>query len=229
MAQILQGLPEAGNGEYLLLQEANVPLRDRDNHQVIHDTATVEYVIKLVEFKKQRNFLLSDYQFALSTKVKSNQVAEQVLATHKAQDKALQRKIDMGTKKGKRRHLPPDERIAEHGNLDLPNQLEEPLLEDCLSGIQDSIVKVLEKLKGHYGQQAAGAVAQQIRERCYITVCHGKLDTGIKVGNFYLEKENLSNIADLVTTKINNFINSGSYIKLNVPLDESFQIRFVVC
>jgi hypothetical protein len=221
-----QGMQTAEDGQYVLHEQKSVPLRNRDNHSVIHDTATVDYVLKNVEFKKQGRFLLDDYQFSLSARVTQNSLDADELESFRSQNLSTQDEIENETIKGKRHLRPPNEKAKPHPiDIRQAEQLETPLMEDCLAGIDSSIVKVLERMRTYYNVEHAD---HEIRERCYVTVTHNSLKHGIKAGNFNLHKENLANIADVITTKINNFVNSGSIVRLNVPLDDSFSIRFVV-
>jgi hypothetical protein len=228
-----EGMPTSDDGEFIIFQQAKVPLRNRDDHTIIHDTSTVDYVLKTMEFKKQKKFKLTDFQFCLSANVKEDNLDPESLEIHRDEAETRQTRIENDEMKGKKINAPANEKEAKHDEANLkeeikkPNStnLEKPLMEDCLDGIDQSVYKVLEKLRDFYDHENSN---DEIRERCYVTVCHKSLDTGIKAGNFNLHKENLADIANLVTTKINNFVNSGSYIRLNVPLNDSFSIRFVV-
>jgi hypothetical protein len=100
-----------------------------------------------------------------------------------------------------------------------------PLLEDCLQGIEQSVSNILQKLKDFFARENKNPEKKQ---RCYLTLCHRMLDTGIKIGNFFLESEDLPRVADILTTRLSNFINSGEYLHLDLPLDDSFQVRFLV-
>jgi hypothetical protein len=219
------GLPAEQDGSFLLYEQSKVPLRTRDSHQIIHDTSTVDYLLKTMAFKTQKKFKLTDFQFALSARVKKDNLDAQMLAEERRKAAQVQREVDAGVRKGKKKKSNDGIEEADHDHADLPPQLEKPLIEDCLAGIENSILKVLEKLKDYFNNINHN---QMVRERCTISVIHQNLETAIRVGNFELQKENLAVIADLVTTGIYNFINSGSYIRLNVPLNESFQVRFVV-
>jgi hypothetical protein len=221
-------LPTAADGQYVLYEQTKVPLRNRDDHTIIHDTANVDYVLKNIGFQRQGKFLLDDFQFSLSARASQNNLNAEDLEAYRSQDKFTQQEIENNTRKGKKHIRPENEAAKDHHN-ELDNsqaeQLEQPLMEDCLSGIDQSIVNVLTKMRSHYDVQHAD---DETRERCYITVTHSSLRYGIKAGNFNLHKENLAQIADTVTTKINNFVNSGNTVRLNVPLDDSFSVRFVV-
>jgi hypothetical protein len=94
-----------------------------------------------------------------------------------------------------------------------------PLMEDCLQGIQQSVLKALLELKD---------LNLDKKQRCYLTLSHQKIDAGIEIGIFFLESEDLPRVADILTTRLRNFINSGEYLHLDLLLDDSFQVRFLV-
>ena len=100
-----------------------------------------------------------------------------------------------------------------------------PLVLDCLDALEKSLVVVLEKLRDFYNARNRNA---NERERCYIALCHKKLQYGVRVGNFNISKESLPMIANLITTRLFNFINSDQQLGINIQLDQSLDIRFVV-
>lgn len=238
-----EGLPLI-HDRYVLYEQQNVPLRD--GHFVIHETGNVQFVAKQLQYKIQKKFLLKDFQFGLSAIFSPNEndkstveaarkldtIAEQ--KEREAQEKEVAKRQERShqadhfdeaefrkRRKGGKIRLDPD---ADPDPED-DNVYENPLMEDCLLGIEQSIYNILVRLRDVFDKTNANAVE---RERCYITLCHSKLDTGIKVGNFNLHVEDAARIADFITTRLSTFINSGSYLHLDLPLDDSFQVRFQV-
>jgi len=232
------------NDRYLIYKQTDVPLRD--GHFVIHKTGNVDFLAKQLQFMTQKKFLLTDFQFGLSAVFVPNEEQKDsngLVEAARAKDKVAEQneqearerevareqealhaadhvqEVPRKRRKGAKTKLtdiedPEDDKIHTH-----------PLMEDCLLGIQLSIYHILVRLRDHFNVKNANTLE---RERCYMTLCHEKLETGIKVGNFNLHVEDPSRIADFITTRLCSFINSGSYLHLDLPLDESFQVRFTV-
>jgi hypothetical protein len=162
----------------------------RDGTYVIHQTGNVEFLVKQLQFVEQINVFQTDLQFNMRGKFKANDDTE-------------------------------DDKMAEdYFGLADPRKFNTyPLMEDCLQGIQQSVLKALLKLKD---------LDLEKRPRCYLTLSHRKIDTGIEIGIFFLESEDLPRVADILTTRLRNFINSGEYLHLDLLLDDSFQVRFLV-
>lgn len=57
----------------------------------------------------------------------------------------------------------------------------EPLLVDCLDGLETSIENVLKRLRDYYNVRN---VDKEERERTYVFVCHKQLDTAIIVSTY---------------------------------------------
>lgn len=58
-----------------------------------------------------------------------------------------------------------------------------PLVLECLQSIEECLASILKKLRAFYNERNAHA---DDRERCYVTICHEKLKTGIKVGKIFI-------------------------------------------
>jgi hypothetical protein len=240
-----KGLPLQDNA-YLVYEQPNVPLRD--GAFVIHKTGHVDYLTKQLRFVEQQKFFLSDFQFGLCGKFTSNEAsAEEEIAALRGSDKKAEERVwrenhralvDKQIAKHKADYVNQDKflkrrpRSAKRRKLDAaeppkdPNQLNEhPLVEDCLLGIEQSVTNILIRLRDFFARTNKSS---EEKERCYLTLCHHRLEAGIKIGNFLLQKEDLPRVATYLTTRLSSYINSGTYLHLDLPLDDSFQVRFLV-
>ena len=168
----------------------------RDGTYVIHQTGNVEFLVKQLQFVEQINGFQTDIQFGLRGKFKANDETKNDIM---AED---------------------DSGLTDPGKFN-----RYPLMEDCLQGIQQSVLKVLLKLKDFIARENNNLEKKQ---RCFLTLCHRKIDRGINVGFFFLESEDLPRVADILKTRLSNFINSDVCHHLDLPLDDSFQVRFLV-
>jgi hypothetical protein len=225
---------------YFVYEQQHVPLRDASF--VIHQIGNVEYLAKQLHFKQQQRFFLTDFQFGLCGKFTTAVTSEEHMTTARERDKvafarrqnrirnkelvakqtaAWQADYDnpANKKQRKRRKLnddPPKD----------PSQLNKyPLVEDCLFGIETSVTEILVRLRNFFAIQNANSAE---KERCFLTLCHQSLDAGIKIGNFSLLQENLPRVANILTTRLCSYLNSGQALNLDLPLDDSFQVRFLV-
>jgi hypothetical protein len=184
---------------YTVHVQQNVPLRGCTS--VILQTDNVEFLVKQWQFFKQKKKSPNDFQFCLRGKFKSNNATG-------VRIRKLKRKLD-------------DE---DDFCLVDPKKLNKyPLLEDCLPGIEQSVSKVLLNLKDFCAYKKL-----EKKQRCHLTLCHRMLDRGMKIGIFCLESEDLHRVTDILMTRLSNFINSTGYLPLELLLDDSFQVRFLV-
>jgi hypothetical protein len=168
----------------------------RDGTFVIQQTGNVEFLVKQLQFVEKKKGFLTGFQFGLRGKFKANDETENDIM---AED---------------------DSGLTDPGKFN-----RYPLMEDCLQGIQQSVLKVLLKLKDFIARKNNNLEKKQ---RCFLTLCHRKIDRGINVGIFFLESEDLPRVADILKTRLSNFINSDVCLHLDLPLDDSFQVRFLV-